>query len=333
MKIKLKNMTFLAFVLGTLPMKYAVAATPGDYDGDGKADLALVDEDPPEDKTTVFVRKSSSNRGGELKYTFFPYGDFVVSRRISGDAKTYPGIVHKPSTAGAPLTWYWKTPSGAQESFQYGVLGDEPVPGDLDCDGTTDYVVVRDGTSDFWPGFKLWYAMLSSNPGVVHRQVFGLANDRFKSQDIDGDGCDEIVALRNDFTFYSKPFFAGEEQTTAVQWGLGNDKFLWPADMDGDNIPNYAITRSDGTNSTLFVRTPAGAATVSGAGKSSSIPLIGNFFGSNTAAWFDRISKKAAQFQVRKLDQSLSTVKFGNKNRGVLRPDGSYVAEGRTGTF
>ncbi len=332
-KRAIRQLTFalLASAAAWHPFQSAFAATPGDYDGDGKADLALVDEDANEDKTTVFVRKSST--GSVIAFTFFPFGDYVVSGRFYGGDKTYPAIVHEPSTAGAPLMWYFKTPSGAQTSFAYGVLGDTPLTGDFDCDGFTDIAVTRNGTADFYPGFKLWYAFPSSAPGLVQQQLFGLATDRFAVIDADGQGCEnDMVALRGDFNYYIKGFYDTDINPVAVQWGLPTDKFVFPYLKNG--VLTFGVSRPSGSSSFFYERTVSGSdvtATITTAGSANAIPLVGNFFGGNTPAWYERV--KRGSFGIRRLDGTAASVTFGNQNRGVLRPDASYVPEGQFSNF
>ena len=69
----------LALLLGSVFFLRAqnALAVPGDYDGDGLADIAIIDSDEPEDKTTVFVRLSSNGR--TQNNIFFPFGDRVIS--------------------------------------------------------------------------------------------------------------------------------------------------------------------------------------------------------------------------------------------------------------
>jgi hypothetical protein len=98
-----------------------VLAVPGDYDGDGRADIALIDADQPEDKTTVFVRQSSDNQ--VVANIFYPFGDYVISGNFFGGAKSYAGIVSKRTRIDS-LRWQIKNPNGGEKIFSFGVNSD-----------------------------------------------------------------------------------------------------------------------------------------------------------------------------------------------------------------
>ncbi len=318
----------LLLLLSVLFLSKNSFAVPGDYDGDGFADLAVIDADEPEDKTTVFVRASSN--GNTIPYVFFPFGNFVISGSYFGNGRTYPGIVSIP-TNGTLLRWHIKNPSNQDVVLNYGLKGDVvPNQGDFDCDGITDFAVVRNGSANYWPGFRLWYVALSSSPGAVHEIVFGIAGDEVFTGDTDGDSCAEMIALRGNFTWFSKKPFS--QNITQVQWGLPGDIPLLPRDMNGDGSPDYVISRTTGSSQVAYVRfndTTAGTVAV---GSSASVPLIGNFFGGNTLAWFERAQSR---FGLNTPFNTTINVAFGNPRRGVLRPDGTEVTEsedGRVGT-
>lgn len=299
-------------------------ATAGDYDGDGLADLAIIDADEPEKKTTVFVRRSSN--GSVKSFVFHPFGDRVISGSFFGDGLTYPGIVSAVRKGKSkPLEWRIKTPSGKENVFRFGVKGDKvPNQGDLDCDGKTDFVLVSNGSG----GTRVWQAKMSSNPGTTQSTTFGSTGDLIYTSDINGDGCSEIVTLNSGFQWTSRSFSGGD--TTTFQAGLPGDIPMLPADIDGDGIIDYLTSRIDGNNQVAHLHSPTVAERTSLMGSSGSIPMVGNFFGQNTFGWFERAR---GRFVLTNLDQSLSELSFGNPRRGLLRPDGTDVIEGENGRF
>lgn len=299
-------------------------AVPGDYDGDGLADIAIIDSDEPENKTTVFIRQSSNGR--EQKNIFFPFGDRVISGSYFSNGKTYPGVVHIPSTGA--ITWHIKSPTGSQINLSYGVAGDTvPNQGDLDCDGVTDFAVARPGRSDFYPGFKLWYVSLSSAGGAIFETVFGLDSDKPYISDVDGNGCAELLVLRaSTYQWISRPL-AGDT-ATIVQWGLPGDIPLLPQDMNGDNVPDYMVVRVSGRSQIAYTRTAPGVFSAKTLGSNSSVPFAGNFYGSNTFGWFER---SKAKFSLVRPNGSVQTFSYGNARRGVVRPDGVEVPENAIG--
>lgn len=316
----------IAGCIVALAAERAHAAPVGDYDGDGLADLAIIDADEPEDKTTVFVRLSSN--GNIQPYVFFPFGDWVISGNFFGNGRTYPGTVANLG-AGRPLQWTVKTPSGGQAVFNYGLAGDSvPNQGDLDCDGVTDLTVVRDGTAGFYPGFRVWNVALSSQGGAVLQTVFGLAGDEPYIADVDGDGCGELMVLRAGFNWFSKELYS--DDYTYVQWGVPGDIPLLPTDVNGDGAPDYMVARVVGNRQIVLIRFSNGTFSADFLGSSSSIPLVGNFFGANTFGWFER---SLGRFGLRTLAGSVASIAHGNSRRGIVRPDGTEVTESESGVF
>lgn len=325
MKKIILNLFTLFLALGTLTTKSAIAATNGDYDGDGLADTALIDADEPEDKTTVFVRQSSN--GGIKSYVFKPYGNFVISGNFHGDGKTYPGIVSVPSKSSS-LKWVIKTPSGVDQVFNFGARGDDvPNQGDIDCDGKTDFIIVGNGTANFFPGDKIWTVKRSST-GTTNTTVFGKTGEASFTADMDGDGCSEIISLSSNFVWSSRSFYGGN--TTEILWGAAGDIPLVPADINGDNLADYAIARKTGGNQISYVLYSNFTSEVHNLGSNNSVPMIGNFFGRNTFGWVDRSRGRVSQRTLTGAEFSFS---FGNSRRGLLRPDGTEVTESENGTF
>lgn len=313
------------FVGPILCLAEKAAAVPGDYDGDGKADLAIIDADQPEDKTTVFVRQSSN--GTVVPNVFFPFGDFVISGNFFGGAKTYAGIVAK-RTKVDQLQWRIKNPEGRETIFAFGKASTDVVPnqGDLDCDGKTDFLLVRNDPS----GFKIWYALMSTAPTVVQQTLFGENGDKAFTADVNGDGCSEIVALRGNFNWFSRGFYAATFNT--VQWGLPGDIPLMPVDLNYDGISDYVVSRPSSNGQTMHIRFGADSSMSLPVGPESSLPFTGDFFGDgkDVIGWFER---SRGLFTLRQPNSTLLRVSFGNPRRGIVRPDGTVVTEEESGRF
>ena len=131
---------------------------PGDYDGDGRMDLAVW-----RPSTGVwYILKSSDN------YSYATYlavqwgdqalGDVPLPGDYDGDGKTDPAV-WRASTG----TWYWLRSSDAYTYGTYGVVqwgsqadGDVPMPADYDGDGKADPAVWRASTGT-------WYWLRSSD--------------------------------------------------------------------------------------------------------------------------------------------------------------------------
>ena len=144
------NITYLPW--GTTGDK----AMRGDFDGDGKADLAVFRQA----NATWYIMQSSN---GTIRYEAWglPTDKFVPAD-YDGDSKTDIAVFR----AGV---WYIKQSStGTGLYLQWGLDTDTLVPADYDGDGKADAAVFRNGT---------WY-IRSSGSGNLSVQNFGQSSDR-----------------------------------------------------------------------------------------------------------------------------------------------------------
>ncbi len=316
----------LAFSFADLPQANAQPGL-GDFDGDGLSDLAYSNSDKEDGATSIRVRLSS-NPGTLQRYRFNVAGDAFITGKFYNDARTFPGVV-RVTDINEPLLWVIKFPAADSVRFRFGIPGDTiPNQGDVDCDGKTDIITTRKGNSSFFPGFRIWFAALSS--GQVVQTVFGQANDSIAVGDVDGDGCDELIALRpSNFLWFSRKFLEAQELTDTVQWGLPGDIPLLPKDMNGDSVPDYIVARRMGDKQIAFIRYNASQAAVAELGPADSIPMTGKFFQSgNTFAWVDRDAKQGT---IQAPDLAKTTFTFANSDVYLNRPDGTVIPPGDSG--
>ncbi len=313
------NLFGLAVVLSMVTGN-ANAGVPGDFDANGSSDLSAAKVNRAANTTEWEVRFSPI--GNKKGYIFPVAADaFVTGAYYRNDPKVYPGVVHVDDI-NAPLRWVVKDAADNNVTFYFGKPGDTvPNQGDMDCDGITDPIVARNGVPGFYDGFKLWYVALSSNPGYVQQLLFGLAGDRIGTADMNGDGCSELVVLRDNYTWYSRRLFG--DAVTAVQWGLPGDTPLLPQDFDNDGTAQYVVTRNFGNQMYGLLRQEDGQVQINPLGSTTSIPLLGRFIGANWYAWYER----ATSFMgVAQYDGSVAVFNFGQTNNHIIRPDGTVIA-------
>lgn len=213
--------------------------TPGDYDGDGKIDIAIFRNG------LWFILKSSDNTiaGG----VFGANGDLPVTADYDADGKADLAVFRQG-------VWYiTNSNDGSVRIEQFGLAGDKPVTGNFDGDLRSDLAVYRNGA---------WY-INGSSAGFSGIQ-FGLSSDRPVPADYDGDGATDIAVFR-DGAWYILQSHAG---FTAFSFGLAGD-IPAPADFDGDGQADRTVYR----NGAWYVQTETGGASVINFGLAGDIPV------------------------------------------------------------
>ena len=220
------NLTFTGRPFGDAATDTAV---PGDYDGDGKTDLAVWRR-----TTGVFyVIRSSDNTS--IAVQFGQTGDQPVARDYDGDCKTDFAVVR---ASGGVLTWYILN-SGSNNSFraeQFGSSNDVIAPGDYDGDGKSDLAVFR-GTDDNPATFYV----KQSRDGFTSRQ-FGLASDLVVPGDYDGDGKTDFAVVRAGSAYQWYVLRSSDNQLFTRQLGASPD-LMTQADYDGDGKTDVSVFR------------------------------------------------------------------------------------------
>jgi hypothetical protein len=193
---------------------------PGDYDDDGVADVAVW---RPQEGNW-YIRGQATAQWG------LP-GDIPVPGDYNGDGKT-DFAVWRPSD----VSWYvYPAPAGVP----FGAPQDIPVPADYNGDGKTDIAVWR-------PSDGIWYVA-----GVGNFQ-WGLRGDIPAPGDYDGDGKTDLAVFRpSDGNWYIYPIATGTWYQ--VPFGTLGDIPV-PGDFNGDGKTDIAVFRPSG--GTWYVQAP-----------------------------------------------------------------------------
>jgi hypothetical protein len=121
---------------------------PGDYDGDGKFDLAVYRFGGLSPNNAFLVRRSS-----DLGLTVQQWGnfqtDYILPGDYDGDGKTDFCAARTGALSTTPIQWWVLQSSNGQGApmLTFGISSDLPVQGDYDGDARTDYAVYRRGAT------------------------------------------------------------------------------------------------------------------------------------------------------------------------------------------
>jgi uncharacterized delta-60 repeat protein len=199
-------------------------ATDFDFDGDGKADLAIF---RPSAEAEWYWLNSSTSQSSGLQ--FGGSADKPAPADFDGDGKTDVSLF-RPADGG----WYRLNSSdNTFTALQFGALGDLPVPGDFDGDTKADICVYR-------PSVGSWFRINSSNNQFVAAQ-FGIAEDVPLIGDFDGDGKSDLAVYRPSNGYWYR-VNGGSDTFSANQFGISEDKPV-AADYDGDGKTDLAVYR------------------------------------------------------------------------------------------
>lgn len=124
-----------------------VPLSGGDYDGDGKADLAVVRYTPPNPAGTAIPMTLYIRRSLDRTWASYNLGDARFTGVLSGD---YDGDGRADVAIWQGNLWLWNRSSDNQlQGVRFGTgaasTEDAPVPGDYDGDGKFDPAVYRRG--------------------------------------------------------------------------------------------------------------------------------------------------------------------------------------------
>ncbi|MCB0322565.1 MAG: VCBS repeat-containing protein [Bdellovibrionales bacterium] len=238
----------LLFLLGhTIVVSPAVVvaqsrAVPGDYDGSGATDVAIVRQ--VDGVLHWFVRHDNGFVG---QVPFGLRGDTPIAADYNGDGNVDPGVIRDN---GGFSDWYvLEEATTTARQFSWGLADDTFRTGYYDEDATADAVAIR-----AVGGVLTWFIRGSS--GSTATEVWGLEGSTPFAADVTGDGVDELVVVGAEAGFlrwYARTF-ADAIPLPAPFFGLGTDTPLPPFDIDRDGIADFIVSRDVGGFRQFFIR-------------------------------------------------------------------------------
>ena len=317
---------------------HAAPLARGDYDNDGKSDLAVAEVDRTDSSnnavgTTTYVARGSNL--GQLWWTFSRPADAITPGRFFSNWGTVPAFV-TVTASSEPLLWTVRAPSGSDVLVRFGLPGDTIINLiDWDGDLIDDFLVVRLGTAnEFGDGnsYYHWFTALSGSGGKIVEHIFGISGDRlFTYYD---QNHPKVGAVRvgtagecaGQLEWYGANFTSNPADLNLVKrcWGLPGDIPLVRADFNNNGKADWIVARpeANGLQNAYILYDNQTDFVVKALGLANSIPQIGNFKGSQTFAWSQRDIGQAA---ILLSGGSLEIFPFGISTNAVIRADGTVV--------
>ena len=161
-------------------------------------------------------------------------GDYV----FSADGVDATVIISAPIGRGAVFRngWWFADQNGDHITdicFKYGILGDKPVVGDINNDGSDDVAILR---NDGW-----WWVSNADHSGTAYKFKYGILGDIPVVGDINNDGSEDAAIFRNGWWYVSNAAHAGTDYV--FKYGIAGDEPV-VGDINNDGSDDVAILRN-----------------------------------------------------------------------------------------
>lgn len=296
-------------------MPARLLAAPGDYNGDGLSDFAMVKV--VRNPTRTLWRVDYTN-GGAQQFVLRAAGRAFTHGQFGVLGVATPAVGQAASSK-SQLKWLVRQANGTQSQVKLGRGKDIVAAADYDCDGQTDLAVVQQRHNLIWK-------IRSSKTGKTSSVLFGSPDDRVMGADIDGDGCAEMILARlvkEDINWFARKL--DSRAIGQAKWGADGDIPLSPIDLNGDGKPDLVVVRTVGSKQRALINFGGGQTDRVELGGAKTVPMTGNFTGSNGFAYYNHSSGilTILDHRGRKISR-----KAGYPGAVVVRPDGAYFKRG-----
>lgn len=276
-------------------------ATDLDFDGDGKADVAVR-------RASNYFQYIQNSGDGELQRLQFGKheNDIPVNGDFDGD-----GIADVAVRRPSNFYWYIKNSSdGELQRVQFGKNADDiPVPADYDGDGITDIAVRR-------PSNQMWY-ILNSSDGEIQRINFGKQSEDIPvPADYDGDGKADVAVRRaSNQMWYILNSSDGEIQR--FNFGKQVEDIPVPADYDGDGKADVAVRRPSNQYWYVLNSSDQSISRYHFGKQSTDIPVVADYDGDGKADIAVRRASNQYQYILRSSDGVTERHHFGKQDTDI----------------
>jgi spore coat protein A, manganese oxidase len=233
----------------TSPVACGSSPVAGDFDGDGKTDIASVGKCAGSDQMYYYVLNSSNNTMRVTQWGLL--NDQRMLEDFDGDGKTDFGVYRGG-------WWYILNSSdGSFRAEQFGIFNSEfsdiAIYGDYDGDGKADLAVARYRNVFVVPTPITLIVKLSGSGNWFSYTMGNRLGDWVVPGDYDGDGKTDFALYGGKNIEYGDARFrviqSSDGQFVSVRFGhpLYDDQPI-PSDFDGDGKTDFAVYRRGDNN-------------------------------------------------------------------------------------